>query len=113
MIPGGALVKGLGALSKLGNLGKAIQTIAPFAEKFLGASQNLLSGNMLKTLSSFIGKAQNSGDLLSIANSLFNARQNVQQPKDDSFEMAKQNPQILMAYYQAMLARQQLMGSGT
>jgi hypothetical protein len=81
----GSLGEGLGALGSLGSAGQMLGTFGSFASTFLGPVQGLLSGSGLSSIAGFLQNAGGSGDLLSMATSLLNARQS-QPPTDPSTE---------------------------
>lgn len=105
-IPGGAIVKGLGMLGKLGSLGQTLTSFAGFAQKFMGPLQSMMQSGPLKMLSGFLGQAGNSSNLLSMATDLFSARQSQQtqnQPPGlgDAYQMGLANIQQMFAFSQA------------
>lgn len=104
MIPGGAVLKGASMLGKLAQGSKLLGTVAGFASKFMGPMQSLLQSGPMKLLSGFLGKAGNTGDLLSMATSLFQSRQSqpaLPQGMGDLREMAMANLQQMFAHQQA------------
>jgi hypothetical protein len=89
VLTGGAssfLTGGLSMLGSLGSAGSLLSTFSGVASNFLGSASSLLSGSGLSTIAGFISKASDSSDLLSMAKSLFTARQ--QQPTDTSTNAA-------------------------
>ncbi len=110
-IPGGAVLKGLSMLGKLGQIGQSVASFAGFAQKFLGPVQNLLSSGPLKMLSGFLGNAGGTGDLLSMATSLFKSQASQPQPPpvDDTAQMAQFNVQQMFAFTQANFLRNSLL----
>ncbi|MBX5484590.1 MAG: hypothetical protein IRZ16_22430 [Myxococcaceae bacterium] len=103
---GGILMKALGGVSKLGNLGSIF---SGFASRFLGPATNLLSKAGLQGLVGFAQKALNTGDLLSMVTSLMDARKANPQPDIDpsAQDIANYNLQLMMAWMQAQLLRTQ------
>jgi hypothetical protein len=96
---GGLLTKGLGMLGKLGG-GNLLGTFGSVASKFLGPAQNLLSKTGLGTVLDFAKKATGSGDLLSMAQDLFKARQ--KNPTDSTTnQIVSQNLEQIFAQRQA------------
>ena len=103
---GGILMKALGGVSKLGNLGSVFGGVA---SKFLGSATSLLSNTGLQTLTGFAQKALGSNDLLGMVTNLLDARKENPQPQVDKSaqDMANYNIQQAMAYMQAQLLRSQ------
>jgi len=99
----GALSGLLGGLG--GGAGGGLTSLfSGFASKFLGSATSLLSNSGLGGMVSFLGKATNSGDLLSMVGDLMNSRSNTAQPAVDSSVqgMANYNIGIMSAFQQSM-----------
>ena len=99
-LTGGASSLLTGALGKIGSslLGK----FGGMASKFLGSATSLLSKTGLGAVADFAKSATGSGDLLSMAKGLFNARaKEPKQPDQATTQIADNNVQQLLAYQQA------------
>lgn len=104
---GGLLAKGLGMLSKLGNVGKLVGSFSGFASKFLGPVQSFLSKSGLSGISGFLDKAGGTGDLLKMATDIFSARKPQPKPDEDTEAIVQHNLTQLFARRQAQVYAQQ------
>jgi hypothetical protein len=98
---GGLLAKGLTMLPKLAQAGNLLGTFAGVASKFLGPVQSFMSSSGLSTIAGFLGKAGNTGDLLSMATDLFKARQKAPPTDPTTDAVARENLARLFAQAQA------------
>lgn len=98
---GGLLAKGLTMLPKLAQAGNLLGTFAGVASKFLGPVQSFMSSSGLSTIAGFLGKAGNTGDLLSMATDLFKARQQAPATDPTTNSIASTNLAQLFAQAQA------------